>query len=200
MDIESAAVLALAAHLKTKLSAEYTILDEFPEPGATLSYPTTSIVPAKAHILLKQPYPYNSVDVPNTVATVEARYVVADVNIPIQLDLWFMSKDQRRYYLATFMNSLIQNPARAGDLNLNLDNHFSVHANYQMSDSIDTQDTNTEALVSEYRAKVSILCTTELVATKEEYKLLSLYLHTNVYMTKPRETAEITTVFEKEVN
>lgn len=181
MDLTSAVTKELSTYLASKLPSEFTIIEEFPGPNTDIQYPTVSIEPGKAIIDLKHPELISYTDKPNTVATVVALFSVANIRIPIQLDLFCMSVDQRKYYNQILMNALFQNPARSSDINLNLTEHHNVHANYQISDSMNYGDTSKDAMVSDYRVKYDILCTTELAVTKDEYKILHLYLHLKVY-------------------
>lgn len=188
MDLTSASVHELAVYLASRLPSEFEIMEEFPTNNQSLKYPTISLSPARAQIELKYPEFDSFTDKPNTVATIISLYRVANVKVPIQLDLFCMSSDQRKHYAEIITNCLFQNPARTSDINLNLTAHHNMHANYQIDGDLGYRNTGSEAIVSDFRVKYDLLCTTELAVTKEEYKLLHLYLHTKVYRSLPDPT------------
>ena len=192
MDLTSAVVRELALYLAPRLPSEVTLMEEFPGPNQPLTPPTLSLDPGRAQIELKYPEFDHFTDKPNTVATIISLYRVANVKIPIQLDLFCMSDDQRKYYSEIVTNCLFQNPARTSDINLNLTAHHNMHANYQIDGELGYRNQGNETIISDFRVKYDLLCTTELAVTKEEYKMLHLYLHTKVYKSLPDPTPPVT--------
>lgn len=196
MEIREAIVSDLKTYLESKLPIEFTIIEGFPHPQTSLVYPSLSITASDVVTHLKHPELITWTDKMGTIATVDALYEIADIELPLQLDVWTMSRDQRSYYTNLLVNSLFNTPGRSSDLNLTLPSHYNVHANFQLEDGIKFDDTNEGVQTSQYRTMIKLQATTILVATKEEYKMLHLTLHTKLYQYNPDETEEqITQVF-----
>lgn len=177
MEVVECVRTELANYFKSKLPSDLTILDDFPKPGKKLIYPTLSIFGSEPTFELKQPQFFGYMDKLGTTAKVESLYIVADVLLPIQLDLWCMSKEQRRFYLDVCTKILFPSPDIRSDLNLVLSTYHNIHVNYELSESIKFQESGQEGMISDYRAIINLNCSTSYIVTKEEYKFLHLYIH-----------------------
>lgn len=180
MEVIEAIKTELANYIGSKLPSDINILNDFPMPGKKLIYPTLSIFGGEPTFEFKPSRLFNYTEKLGTSATVDSLYEIADIILPIQLDLWCMSKIQRRINIDVCMASLFPEPDIRADLNLQISMYHNVHANFELTEPVRFQETGPEGMISDYRATINLKCISSYLVTKKDFKFLHLYVHTLV--------------------
>lgn len=184
-----AAIDGLASYLGAQVSG-LTVQTEWPDANEVLQMPSVTLTAGKAKRTPIQPEEV-SVTPPNNLNQVTQVLAVAHYDIPIQLDVWCRTKDERRQTLNAILDAfnLAENTGNApSGLSLQLTNYFDVFARYEI-DTHEFRDDEIATERQERRATVMLLVNTRECISRSMYAITK---GTTVYQQTDSETPPLT--------
>lgn len=141
------------------------VIEDFPDPNQSLSYPALSLSIIGADYQPETPYIHNQPSASNHKSDV--KYVVGQYNWTIRLDFWERSKEERHDLYERFFQAFSPNLPRHG-LSLTLKNYHDIICSYTQT-NFSLGDSEEASQRREWRAQVDIVANCRAVLTKREY-------------------------------
>lgn len=171
VDVLTAVYKSLKAYLNTEVPELLKITDEFPDPSELLKYPALTIFIGKPVTTPYDPFVLSQGATNGSNQALVAR-VVAEWDIPLQLDLWCNSKIQRRTIHQKLFNAINKRQVPMG-LDLLLTNYFSQYASFQIRSFAPKSD-EASSQRKEWRYLIDVVCTVNHIMEKMEYVAVTL--------------------------
>lgn len=168
-------VLRLGNHLQKYVPGLGQVLNEWPNAGVELKYPSITILTKQPRFMPLSPYLMTKTD---TLAEIDAedakqeiKYVVGAYEWPLQLDLWTKTKEQRHEFFQKLFLAFNTNPYVPGIV-ATMANYHNALARYDL-DGFQYQDEEISAQRTEWRVTMNVLSQCKAIVAKDEFAIIT---------------------------
>jgi hypothetical protein len=168
-------VLRLSLHLQKHVPGLAQVLNEWPNAGVELKYPSITILTKQPKFTPLSPYLLTKTDIEEEIdaedAKQEIKYVVGAYEWPLQLDLWTKTKEQRHEFFQKLFLAFNTNPYVPGITTTMVDYHNAL-ARYDL-DGFQYQDEEISAQRTEWRVTMNVLSQCKAIVAKDEFAIIT---------------------------
>lgn len=124
---------SLASYLKTEIPELQDVIEEWPNNGEDLQYPSLSIFTVDAKEVHRPPVIHKQEELED--GTLKVQYKVGQLNYSLQLDAWCSNKVERgeiyQKIMDAFNKDFIENEGNL-QLTITLENYYGILAHYEI--------------------------------------------------------------------
>ncbi len=168
-------VLRLGIHLQRYVPGLAAVLNEWPNAGVELKFPSISILTKQPRFQPLSPYLMTKTDIEEEIdaedAKQEIKYVVGAYEWPLQLDLWTKTKEQRHEFFQKLFLAFNTNVYVPG-ITATMQNYHNALARYDL-DGFQYQDEEISAQRTEWRVTMNVLSQCKAIVAKDEFAIIT---------------------------